>query len=304
MRSIRVGRAIRQSSSPMRSRARPELGLDFPNSGSLEWIIETAWAWRCSISMHSPPETPGPSVVEIGQRRCRVLLVLEASFAGAGRHVLDLAAGLLALGQDVHLVYSPRRMELRFARALFASRRPKASSRSRCRSRPEPGPRTSRASGACAATSRRPARSTSSMATAPRPAPWRGWRHRPRRPPALHTTCLQDDGSDALGRQFMLYGAVERLLARFATDRLLLSPTEEARHARSQGLPVEKPKVIPNGARIPDDFPDRALARARFSPATMRWSWPGSAGWRRRRHRSASSRSSPGCARNCPICAR
>lgn len=30
------------------SRARLQLGLGFPNSGSLEWIIETGWAWRRS----------------------------------------------------------------------------------------------------------------------------------------------------------------------------------------------------------------------------------------------------------------
>lgn len=44
----------------------------------------------------------------------KLLFVVEASFAGVGRHVLDLAEALTARGHAVHLVYSPERAERRF----------------------------------------------------------------------------------------------------------------------------------------------------------------------------------------------
>jgi len=53
----------------------------------------------------------------------RVLLVLEASSGGAGRHVVDLAGGLLARGHDVSLAYSPLRAETWFLRAIGALHR-------------------------------------------------------------------------------------------------------------------------------------------------------------------------------------
>jgi glycosyltransferase involved in cell wall biosynthesis len=43
--------------------------------------------------------------------RLRVLLVVESSAGGTGRHVLDLAQGLIARGCDVHLIYSTRRID-------------------------------------------------------------------------------------------------------------------------------------------------------------------------------------------------
>jgi glycosyltransferase involved in cell wall biosynthesis len=45
----------------------------------------------------------------------KVLLVTEASSAGVGRHVLDLSAGLIARGCEVHLVYSPLRIDATFS---------------------------------------------------------------------------------------------------------------------------------------------------------------------------------------------
>lgn len=41
----------------------------------------------------------------------RILHVVEATEAGVGRHVLDLAEGLLSRGHDVHLAYSRRRAD-------------------------------------------------------------------------------------------------------------------------------------------------------------------------------------------------
>ncbi len=48
----------------------------------------------------------------------RVLLVVEASAAGTGRHVLDLAQGLVARGIDTHLLYATHRIDKIFAARL------------------------------------------------------------------------------------------------------------------------------------------------------------------------------------------
>jgi glycosyltransferase involved in cell wall biosynthesis len=49
----------------------------------------------------------------------RVLLVTEAAAKGTGRHVLDLAQGLIARGCEVHLLYSPVRMDASFRQRMW-----------------------------------------------------------------------------------------------------------------------------------------------------------------------------------------
>lgn len=44
----------------------------------------------------------------------RVLMIVESSSGGTGRHVLDLSEGLLGRGCEVHLVYSPGRIDRQF----------------------------------------------------------------------------------------------------------------------------------------------------------------------------------------------
>jgi glycosyltransferase involved in cell wall biosynthesis len=48
----------------------------------------------------------------------KVLLIIEAALGGSGRHVLDLAEGLMARGETVHLVYSPLRADCGFTAGL------------------------------------------------------------------------------------------------------------------------------------------------------------------------------------------
>ena len=55
-----------------------------------------------------------PSAMISQTARLRILLVVESSGAGTGRHVLDLADGLVARGCAVHLIYSTTRMDQRF----------------------------------------------------------------------------------------------------------------------------------------------------------------------------------------------
>lgn len=48
----------------------------------------------------------------------RVLLVLEATLGGTGRHILDLTKGLLDRNCEVHLVYSNLRADVQFTRGI------------------------------------------------------------------------------------------------------------------------------------------------------------------------------------------
>jgi glycosyltransferase involved in cell wall biosynthesis len=52
----------------------------------------------------------------------RILLVLEASAGGAGRHVLDLAQGLINRGCEVHLLYATGRLDRMFADGVLKIR--------------------------------------------------------------------------------------------------------------------------------------------------------------------------------------
>jgi glycosyltransferase involved in cell wall biosynthesis len=52
----------------------------------------------------------------------KILLIVEAALGGSGRHVLDLAEGLLARGNEVHLVYSPLRADRAFTAGTTALR--------------------------------------------------------------------------------------------------------------------------------------------------------------------------------------
>ncbi len=51
----------------------------------------------------------------------RVLMITEASWTGVGRHTLDLTEGLIAAGCEVHLIYSPIRIDETFRARLAAN---------------------------------------------------------------------------------------------------------------------------------------------------------------------------------------
>ena len=53
-----------------------------------------------------------------GTRAYRVLMVVESSGGGTGRHVLDLSEALIERGCDVHLIYSSRRTDRVFVDRL------------------------------------------------------------------------------------------------------------------------------------------------------------------------------------------
>jgi glycosyltransferase involved in cell wall biosynthesis len=54
------------------------------------------------------------------QRRLRVCLILEPLHAGVGRHTVDLALALADRGHEIHVIYSPIRLERDFLHALAA----------------------------------------------------------------------------------------------------------------------------------------------------------------------------------------
>jgi glycosyltransferase involved in cell wall biosynthesis len=55
-----------------------------------------------------------PSILEQPAASLKVLMIVESSAAGTGRHVLDLADGLIARGVEVHVIYSPLRADRLF----------------------------------------------------------------------------------------------------------------------------------------------------------------------------------------------
>lgn len=61
-----------------------------------------------------PPPERGPE----RSRALRVLMIVESSAGGTGRHVLDLAEGLTARGCEVHVIYSTRRLDKLFTDRL------------------------------------------------------------------------------------------------------------------------------------------------------------------------------------------
>lgn len=64
--------------------------------------------------------------LHLSDENWRILLVLETSGGGSGRHVVDLARELTRIGHEVHIVYSTVRIEQQFAnevKALIALQR-------------------------------------------------------------------------------------------------------------------------------------------------------------------------------------
>src|SRR4051812_6245864 len=77
-------------------------------------ILERSTATQAARSAESghagwPADHPRP---------LRALLVVECAGGGTGRHVLDLAEGLIARNCDVHMLYSTGRMDRMFETRL------------------------------------------------------------------------------------------------------------------------------------------------------------------------------------------
>lgn len=172
----------------------------------------------------------------------RILLVIEPSGGGSGRHVIDLAQALIEAGHAVSLIYSPLRAEPRFeAEAAALSLR-----------HLEPLPMRRAVGpwdlGTVLALRRLIARlgpfdvvhghSTKAGALARLAAPASAARvYTP------HAFATQNPGA----RGAWLYGAAEALLAWAFCEAVIAVSAEEAVHARRRGLPADRLHVVPNG---------------------------------------------------------
>ncbi len=73
-------------------------------------IERRAWASADAVAPAPPVKDSRRSV----GRGLRVLMVVESSAGGTGRHVLDLSASLIKRGCEVHLIYSTVRVDQMF----------------------------------------------------------------------------------------------------------------------------------------------------------------------------------------------
>jgi glycosyltransferase involved in cell wall biosynthesis len=194
----------------------------------------------------------------------RIVLVSEAAGGGVGKHVLDVAERLPALGFDVLVVHCTRRAEPDFVERL--ARHPQYGYRvAQVDVDRAPSPRD--VLGVLAL--RRAVREfggadvlhghSSKGGALARLARWRCARHVFYTPHAFYA---QAPSLSATARSF--YGFAEHALG-LATDRVIATSHEEAGVARTLGIPERKVAVIENGIPIRGDADlehDRAAARA------------------------------------------
>jgi glycosyltransferase involved in cell wall biosynthesis len=203
----------------------------------------------------------------------RLLLVLEACGAGAGRHVIDLAGGLIRRGHDVSLIYSADRAEDWFIDALGFM--PKLTKRELPMQRAvgfhdlkairdlqglidEMGPFDV-------------VHGHSSKAGALlRIAASRGRAARVYTP---HAAITMNPALRSWVRA--IYGAIERLLGRYCEGIICVSALERD-HLAQQGLPEEKLRVVPNGiGRLPHVDRDAVRRRLGVDRQTVCFGWVG-----------------------------
>jgi glycosyltransferase involved in cell wall biosynthesis len=198
--------------------------------------------------------------VAAGGRSMRVLMVHEACGGGSGRQALDLSEGLMSLGHRVSLAYSGRRVESDYldrARALPFEHLIDTGMRREV-SLHDIGDlmtlhRFIRSAGPFDIVH---AHSSKAGALARLAAPRTAARiYTP------HAFRTMDPTIGAVAGR--VYGAVERLLGRLATDALICVGPEEAAHAIDLGVPAEKVRLVLNGV-APFVPPSRASVRAQL----------------------------------------
>ncbi len=175
----------------------------------------------------------------------RILEVLEPSGGGSGRHFVDLCAGLKARGHAVTAVYSPVRAEERFVRELMALELTKVIALPMLRA---VGPKDFSSWRALHRLIRDEgpfdiihghSSKAGALTRLRLPGP-----HVPRiyTPHAFRT---MDPTLSSKGR--LVFGAIEGLLGRFLTDRLICVSQNEYDHALKLGIPAAKLAVVVNG---------------------------------------------------------
>lgn len=187
----------------------------------------------------------------------RILHVVEASGAGVGRHVLDLSEGLLALGHDVHLAYSPRRAG-RFFRSRLSCLDELRACTVNLRRRPHPSDLTGVQTIRKTLDTRGPfdlvhGHSSKGGAVARLAAAMAGL-------PAVYTPNAirsLDPTASTLTRSAV--ASVERILACVDGLVIAVSPVEKE-HLAAIGIPRSRLRMVPNCVR-PVALPSRTEAR-------------------------------------------
>ncbi|WP_454745447.1 glycosyltransferase family 4 protein [Ciceribacter selenitireducens] len=191
----------------------------------------------------------------------KILEVLEPSGGGSGRHFVDLCAGLKARGHMVTAVYSPVRAEARFVRELMGLDLAKVIALPMLRA---VGPKDYASWWALERVIGEDgpfdiihghSSKAGALTRLRLPGP-----HVPRiyTPHAFRT---MDPTLSWKGR--LIFGAIEGLLGRFLTDRLICVSQNEYDHALKLGIPAGKLAVVVNGVgAMPNGR--RAEIRSRF----------------------------------------
>lgn len=196
----------------------------------------------------------------------RILQVVEASLAGVGSHVLDLAEGLLARDHDVHLVYSPRRQD-RFFRHRIGRLQNLRAWPVDLRRRPHPSDFTGVQAVRRALREEGPfdvihGHSSKGGAVARLAALTAGI-------PAVytpHAVRTMDPTMSSLTR--IAVGSAERLLA--SVSVLIAVSPREAEHLLRMGIPRERLRVVLNCIR-PTELPTASRARSELGLPLDAW---------------------------------
>lgn len=181
----------------------------------------------------------------------RILQVLETSGGGSGRHFLDLSKTLIEKGHDVSAVYSPLRAEERFLEELadipFRSVHAVPMKRA-------PHPSDVKALFSLWKIIRQQGpfdiiHGHSSKAGLLTRLRLPGIRHTPR----IYTPHAFRTMDPTLGRNGRkLFGAVESLLGRYFSDKVICVSKDEYRHALDLGIPAHLLATVINGVEKPE----------------------------------------------------
>jgi len=195
----------------------------------------------------------------------KVLLLLEASGGGAGRHVADLALGLKARGVEVHLAYGTRRLSSPFAQGLPALREAGVELLPLPSLRRSPHPSDLGVLRELLAYARKEGPFSLVHGHSSKGGALARVLGVLLRIPILYTPHGVVTLSPFLSPlERLAYGGAERLLARLADLTIAVSPWEGEALARL-GYPKSRLRVIPNGVDLRPPSPEeRAGVRARL----------------------------------------
>ena len=186
----------------------------------------------------------------------KVLLLLEASGGGAGRHVADLALGLKARGVEVHLAYGTRRLSSPFAQGLPALREAGVELLPLPSLRRSPHPSDLEVLKALLAYTRLKGPFSLVHGHSSKGGALARLLGVLLRIPVLYTPHGVVTLSPFLSPlERLVYGGAERLLARFTHLAIAVSPWEEEALLRL-GYPKERVLVIPNGVSLTPPVPE------------------------------------------------